>query len=649
MKRRVAWFMVVFMCVTSVLQEGVMSRAVEEIEISTDTIEIASFDEETEGSAEKDEPVENVEEIVESEITEILVPDTKQQTTETTEAETVITESTEFETSDTEKISEPMEEEVIIPEIITTEVEDTEIEIMGSDDFVNQISDSNTYENYEYSIDNENVTITKYIGNESVVVIPSTIDGQNVTTIGSEAFANCNNITSIELPNKLKKIGENAFYGTQITYIKIPATVTDMSYASPLVEPTSSLNGCRNLETIEFENGITTIPAYAVAGVQSLKRVILPSSVTTISKEAFYKDKKLENIEFPKSLKTIGSSAFYGCVSLKNISFNEELISIESYAFSGCSSITSIRLPSKLKTLGITAFEGTQITYVKIPATITDMRYPASGAGSVGAFSGCKKLETIEFENGITTIPSYGVAGISSLKKVILPSSVINIDSGAFWDDTNLENIEFPESLKKISYKAFYGCSMLSEVILPQNLTTIEEQAFEECRKLKIVQIFKNVTSIAKNSFFDCPVLVIYGYTGSYAETYANNNDIPFVVLDDEDEERGEGFDLRRDGHCVINAALSFSYDSWTNLFGIIGYKIPLERYQEVYGNGYTKHIYNQDIKAWKGNCFGMSTTAALFYKGKLPVINYTHDVGILAAGGYDNMVSLGGRTYLKL
>ena len=56
--------------------------------------------------------------------------------------------------------------------------------------------------------------------------------------------------------------------------------------------------------------------------------------------------------------------------------------------------------------------------------------------------------------------------------------------------------------------QAFYGCTNLTKITIPESVTSIESFAFEDCN---------NVT--------------IYGYTGSYAETYAEENDIPFVSL----------------------------------------------------------------------------------------------------------------------
>ena len=303
-------------------------------------------------------------------------------------------------------------------------------------------------------------------------------------------------------------------------------------------------------------------------------------------------------------------------------------------------------MPESLTTLGCGVFTSPYITSIVIPKNVTDM-----GRGynyGYSTFTGCENLEKVIFEEGMTKIPDIALYCCDSVKEVVIPEGVKIIGNRSL-RKTAIETIELPSTLETIEDNSIWECESLTTIMIPANVKSIGSEAFSGCSKLKIVQILKKVTTIGTNAFSGCSVLSIYGYSGSYAETYANNNNIPFVVLDDEDEERGEGFDLTRDGHCIINTASCFSYDSWTNWFGIAGYKIPLERYQEVYGDSYTKHIYDQNISSWGGNCFGMSATAALFYKGRLPVINYTHDVGILAAGGYDDMISSGGQTYLKL
>ncbi|RKI36078.1 hypothetical protein D7V96_26245, partial [bacterium D16-59] len=236
-----------------------------------------------------------------------------------------------------------------------------------------------------------------------------------------------------------------------------------------------------------------------------------------------------------------------------------------------------------------------------------------------------------------------------NLETIIFADGTTEIPAGAARDCKNLKNVIIPEGVTSIGYRAFIHDSSLESIVLPSTIKSIGSDAFNDCKNLKIIHIPKKTLSIASDSFSSSNNVTIYGYENSYAQTYALDNDIPFVVLDDEEEETGNGFNLKNNGHCIINAASSFSYDSWTNWFGIAGYKIPLERYQEVFGKKYTKHIYQQNISAWGGNCFGMSTSSVLFYKGKLTTTDYTHDVSTLTAGGYDDMTSSDGQYYLRL
>lgn len=67
-------------------------------------------------------------------------------------------------------------------------------------------------QNFEYSIDKDNITITKYIGTSTIVEVPESIDGIEVNKIGKYAFSECRNMIEIILPNSIKTIGSHAFY-----------------------------------------------------------------------------------------------------------------------------------------------------------------------------------------------------------------------------------------------------------------------------------------------------------------------------------------------------------------------------------------------------------------------------------------------------
>lgn len=100
------------------------------------------------------------------------------------------------------------------------------------------------------------------------------------------------------------------------------------------------------------------------------------------------------------------------------------------------------------------------------------------------------------------------------------------------------------------------------------------------------------------------------------------------------ESEAESGFDLKKDGYSIPNTMEGFGYTSSES-----GYKIPLERYQQIFGGIYTQAIYEQSAKVWNGNCFGMSVTSGLFYKGKLSLAKYTAEGVSLNEEGYDAVV----------
>ena len=100
-----------------------------------------------------------------------------------------------------------------------------------------------------------------------------------------------------------------------------------------------------------------------------------------------------------------------------------------------------------------------------------------------------------------------------------------------------MKSITLPKTLTYIKGCAFWGCTSLESVVIPDGVSTIEEYAFTECYNLKSVTIPKSVTSIGDRLFFLLNSdITIYGYEGSYAQSYVNSytdsNKLKFVAID---------------------------------------------------------------------------------------------------------------------
>ena len=137
--------------------------------------------------------------------------------------------------------------------------------------------------------------------------------------------------------------------------------------------------------------------------------------------------------------------------------------------------------------------------------------------------------------NGILAIEDYLFDSWANLIKITIPGSVRSIGEGAFSNCTSLSTVIMNEGLEIIGGWAFASCISLEEIIFPDTVTEIGQAALAWCTNLKKVYIPPSVTFIADYNFHNGnPDVTIYGKAGSYAETYARDNNIPFAIWIDE-------------------------------------------------------------------------------------------------------------------
>ena len=379
--------------------------------------------------------------------------------------------------------------------------------------------------------------------------IPQTLKSVVLTSanvIGARAFADCNSLTSITIPNSVTTIKGYAFSGcVSLTSITIPDSVVSISE--------NAFNDCL------FEN--VTIPTIAIESIpkNNLKSVTITSG-ESIPNNAFYDCRKLTSLTLPSSIVDIGYDAFYGCNNLSyneysngkylgiesnpyfalisiinkqsNLSINPQTKIIAGKAFSGSSADISFDENKEISRLNSYVFTGYNGTRLQIPDNIlqinsfalydckylTNLTIPflgeknnAYGYKSVfGYIFGYKTSkysysnigETLQypsFRDNATEYYHYYIP--TSLKVVVLGGTSVSLQG--FYNCSNLTNIELSNTITNISWDAFYNCSAEIDWGNNPSIKKIGTLAFNGYRGSSM-NIPNSVTTIGGNAFMGC-------------------------------------------------------------------------------------------------------------------------------------------------
>lgn len=119
-------------------------------------------------------------------------------------------------------------------------------------------------------------------------------------------------------------------------------------------------------------------------------------------------------------------------------------------------------------------------------------------------FNNCAGLTEVVIPDSISQIPTGAFYKCVGLKNITIPDNVNSIEMYAFTNCTGITNITFSKELKSIKYGAFAGCSGIKELNLPDKLVSIGELAFQNCTGLKSLNVPNSVTTIEKRAFSGC-------------------------------------------------------------------------------------------------------------------------------------------------
>ena len=302
--------------------------------------------------------------------------------------------------------------------------------------------------------------------------IKEVIVEEGVTSIGAAAFRNCIDLTKVTLPDSLTDIGNGVF------------------------------NNCTALQSIIIPKNVTHFGQFIFSYCTSLSSVEILGELNVLSSRTFQCCTKLTNVILPDSLTSIREQAFYGCVELSNLMIPDSVTSVGDEAFYGCTGLSNITIPDSVSSIGSAAFDNTA-WYNNQPEGVVY-------AGKVAyKYKGEMPENTsVEIKDETKGITSYAFDSCTNLTSITIPDSVTEIGSYAFLDCKNLKSIIIPCNVEKINSYTFGGCSNLNSITIPESVTEIETNAFNKCENL-----------------------TIYGVKHSYAETYANNNSIPFAEI----------------------------------------------------------------------------------------------------------------------
>ena len=458
-----------------------------------------------------------------------------------------------------------------------------------------------TTDDFTYTLIDEysKVQILSYIGSDTDVVIPDRIDNKKVTSIADSAFRE-KSITSVVFGQYVESISNQAFYSCQ--------SLNKLDFSKSSVKTIGNYAFASNkvLESVEFPDSLESIGDNAFKiyeGVENkLKSVKFGKGLKTIGNGAFYHNRKLTNIEFTgENLTSIGSKAFQYCDFLTELNLKgngETVINYDAFysndalkkislagiktigdgAFEYCGDLNSVNFGEGLLSIGSDAFRYCpNIETVSLPESLTTI--------NDGAFKRCSKLTSIDIPNKVTKLNDNTFAYCTSLKNVSIGSGCTSISATAFVNTSSIDRITVSEDNKNFTVVdgVLYNKDMTTLVLYPKNcsgefavpdtVTTIADYAFYESPNITKITIGKNVKTIGNYAFYNCPALfkVDFGNAvktiGSYS--FAVNDSIESIEFPDSLESIGDNaFIAYPDGSYVENKLKSVKFGKGLKTIG---------------------------------------------------------------------------------
>lgn len=288
-------------------------------------------------------------------------------------------------------------------------------------------------------------------------------------------------------------------------------------------------SGWYPLSYVTIPSSVTKIGAGAFDFCRFICFVSIPDSVTEIGEGAFRQCWSLQSALIPGSVKKISELAFSDCDQLASVTLQDGVTEICDQAFGWCYGLDAITIPASVTSIGENAFEGAgnftiygtagsyAETYAKEHGIPFAVESTSGSWGENAAWSFDKSTGTLT------------VSGTGEIKNEDSDGSLSKAPWRALRGE--IKNVVIEDGITRIGNRAFSGCAGLVSVTIPDSVTSIGRIAFSLCYGLTAVTIPDSVREMDRFAFRKCYNLAICGKTGSCAETYAKENDIPFASI----------------------------------------------------------------------------------------------------------------------
>ncbi len=329
--------------------------------------------------------------------------------------------------------------------------------------------------------------------------VNSVVIGEGITSVGENAFADCEKIEKVNIASGVTDILSGAFAGCRsLKNINIPETVT--------VLEGGVFEDCVMLNYTEYGN------CCYLGNTSNKYRVLVSATSDTVP-----------SVTIHPSTVIIGDGAFADCEKLTSVTIPDSVIRINDSAFNRCLKLTSVVMSSNLQYLGSYVFEDCKV--LQGTSYMKGISYLRNKSGDwVVAYKADSNVSEVKIINTVKFIYDrllYNRYDVTKLE--CTPETWISIGRQAFEGCGAISNLTISKDCTRIGYRAFANCENLENLTVLNGVRKIENGAFMGCTGLKTVYLGNKIEKIENNAFSNLNSLSEVKFVGT-EDDYKNIN-----------------------------------------------------------------------------------------------------------------------------